>query len=641
MAENPSTSRGNGGPRDWRRRRRRQDAPQAAADEEQPEPIDGDAPGEEADDEEVSRPLISILEPAADAIGIFGAPLLIAGIIGLVTGIVVVAFVSSMRLYGFIDIIIGASLIGLVGAVFISSVIAAFLSRTGRYGVNTLILLAAFTAIVIILNLVSFENSERVDVTATNQFSLSERTRELLEGLQDDVRVTAFYKELVETPDAQVAARRNRVVDTLEEFEARSGKFSFRVVDPDLEPGTVSAFFGARPTGFVSETVVVENLITGEFDSLQPSDPTFGQLEQDLVTGLYVVTGQEQKTVYFLAGHGERNIDSASSEGYALLRQALEQENYQAKSLIWSVSETHVSVPEDAALLVVAAPTSNLPPAHGTALDLYLLGRDSTGERRRESGRMIFLGEPDTPETWGEFLIQWGVILAPGYIRDIDAAVPGLPQTLALNIDFNTLVNFNVQVLGSSEAAISSAYEAALEIVAPDGQQLQNVFMPDAATLSPFPFDDGSRLPLALGFTSPNSYLISDPDRTDPVTEGETADPVGPFIPVMLMRSAGKIGMQLPEGGPADSDISLLLAYGDADFISNSNVARGGGLDMFVNSANYLLGDYSLVSIRPKAFAFRELNLDANEYDFVRFSSWLFLPGIMALAAGLVWWLRR
>jgi ABC-type uncharacterized transport system involved in gliding motility auxiliary subunit len=83
------------------------------------------------------------------------------------------------------------------------------------------------------------------------------------------------------------------------------------------------------------------------------------------------------------------------------------------------------------------------------------------------------------------------------------------------------------------------------------------------------------------------------------------------------------------------------LVFGDADFVANSNIVRGGGLDMFVNSTNYLLGDYSLVSIRPKAFAFRELNLDANEYDFVRFSSWLFLPGIMALAAGLVWWLRR
>ena len=643
MAENPTSDRGNGGPRDWRRRRRgRQDPAQAAADEDRPDALEEPVPDEEEDGEEdVSRPLISILEPAADAIGIFGAPLLIAGIIGLVTGIVVVAFVSSMRVYGVIDIIIGASLVGLVGAVFISSVIAAFLSRTGRYGVNTIILLAAFTAIVIILNLLSFENSERVDVTATNQFSLSERTRELLEGLQDDVRVTAFYKELEDTQDAQVAARRNRVVDTLEEFESRSGKFSFRVVDPDLEPGVVAAYFGARPTGFVSETVVVENTVTGDFDSLQPTDPTFGQLEQDLVTGLYVVTGQEQKTVYFLAGHGERNIDSGSGEGYALLSHTLEQENYQAKSLIWSTTDTDVSVPDDAALLVVAAPTSDLPLAHGTALDLYLLGRDNTGARRRESGRMIFLGEPDTPDSWREFLIQWGVILAPGYIRDIDASVPALPQTLALNIDFNTLVNFNVQILGSSEAAISSAYEAALEIVAPDGQQLQNVFMPDAATLSPFPFDDGSRLPLALGFTSPNSYLIDDPDRTDPVTEGEGADSRGPFIPVMLMRSAAKVGMQLPEEGPTDSDISLLLAYGDADFVANSNVGRGGGLDMFINSTNYLLGDYSLVSIRPKAFAFRELNLDANEHDFVRFSSWLFLPGIMALAAGLVWWLRR
>ena len=640
MAENQTTGRGDEGPRDWRRRRgRRQEAPQTASGEPQPDAIDDVSADLEEAGEQTSRPLISVLEPAANAIGIFGAPLVIAGIIGLVTGIVVVAFVSSMRLYGIIDIIIGASLIALVGAVFISSVIAAFLSRTGRYGINTLILLVAFTAIVIILNLLSFENTQRVDVTATNQFSLSERTRDLLGDLQEDIRVTAFYKALEDTADAQVAARRNQVIDTLEEFESRSGRFSFRVVDPDLEPGIVSAYFGARPTGFVSETVVVENLASGDFDSLQPTDPSFGQLEQDLVTGLYVVTGQEQKTVYFLAGHGERNINSASGEGYAFLRQALEQENYQARALVWSVADTDVSVPDDAALVVVAGPTSDLPEPHGTALDLFLLGRDATGERRREGGRVIFLAEPDTPDSWREFLIQWGVLLSPGYIRDLDASVPGLPQTLALNIDFNTLVNFNVQILGSSETVINSAFEAALEIVAPDGRQLQNVFMPDAATL--LPFDDGARLPLALGFTSPNSYIISDPDRTDPVTEGDTADPQGPFIPIMLMRAASKVGVPPPEGDTADSDVSLLLTYGDADFVSNANVGRGSGLDMFVNSTNYLLGDYSLVSIRPKAFAFREFNLDKNEYDFVRFSSWLFLPGLMALAAGLVWWLRR
>ena len=635
-----STRQQDEGPRDWRRRRRRPPQEQPA----QPDPA---APGEIEDpsadepEEQTSRTLASFLDPAVDVVGIFGAPLLVAGIIGLVTGIVVVAFVSSMRLYGWIDIAIGASLIGLVGAVFISTVIAAFLSRTGRYGINTLILLGAFIGIVIVINLVSFENKQRSDVTATNQFSLSERTKDLLGDLEDDILATAFYKALEETPDANVAARRNRVVDTLDEFSARSGKFTYRVVDPDLEPSVVASYFGARPTDFVSETVVIENLTTGEFDSLQPTDIAFGQLEQDLVTSLYVATGLEQKTVYFLGGHGERNLDSGGGDGYALLRQALEQENYQARGLVWPRNSTEVEVPEDAALVVVAAPASDLPVAHALALDLYLLGRDAEGQRRRENGSMIFLAEPDTPDSWREFLIQWGIVLLPGYIRDIESSVPGLPQTLALNMDFNNILGFNQLVLGNNEAALRSAFEVAFEIVAPQGQQLQDVFMPDAAALSPLPVTDGARLPLALSVTSPNSYIIGDPDRTDPVTEGENADVPGPFIPAMLMRSAAKVGMALPEEGPAETDISLIMAFGDADFVANSNIGRGSGLDMFVNSTNYLLGDYSLVSIRPKALAFREFNLDRNEYNFVRFSSWLFLPGLMALAAGLVWWLRR
>ena len=641
-ANNPE----NEGPRDWRRRRRRRQTSERAgpqpplpgtSEEQQSQPESGqDEPGEQ-----VSRPLVSLLEPALNAVSIFGAPLLAAGIVGLVTGIVVVAFVGSMRLYGIIDIIIGASLIGLVGAAFISSVIAAFLSRTGRYGVNTLILLAAFSGIVVVLNFVSFENTQRVDVTATNQFSLSERTRELLDGLQDDIRATAFYKALEDTPNAQVAARRNRVVDTLEEFESRSSRFSYEVIDPDLEPGRVAAYFGARPADFVSETVVIENLSTSAFDALQPTDVTFAQLEQDLVTSLYVATGQEQKTIYFLGGHGERNIESGSSGGYAVLRRVLEQENYQVRGLVWPRAAEDVSVPDDAALVVVAGPSSDLPVAHAQALDLYLLGRYADGQRRRENGSMIFLGEPDTPDSWREFLVQWGIVLIPGYIRDVDASVPGLPQTLDLDMDFNNILNFNFLVLGNNESAINSAFEAAFEIIAPEGQELQSVYMPDAAALTLLPINDGARLPLALSITSPNSYVIENPDREDPVTEGENADPQGPFIPVMLMRSAAKVGMPVPEEGPESSDISLILALGDADFVANSNIGRGSGLDMFVNSTNYLLGDYSLVSIRPKALAFREFNLDRNEYDFVRFSSWLFLPGLMALAAGLVWWVRR
>ena len=112
-------------PGDWRRRRRseRTTPETAAAQAEVPQPQ------AKATDEVLTQPLITFFEPAMDWIGAYSGTLVFAGIIGLVTGVVVVAFISSMRLYGFIDIIIGGMLLGLVGAVFFSNVLATFLSR--------------------------------------------------------------------------------------------------------------------------------------------------------------------------------------------------------------------------------------------------------------------------------------------------------------------------------------------------------------------------------------------------------------------------------------------------------------------------------------------------------------------------------
>ena len=84
-----------------------------------------------------------------------------------------------------------------------------------------------------------------------------------------------------------------------------------------------------------------------------------------------------------------------------------------------------------------------------------------------------------------------------------------------------------------------------------------------------------------------------------------------------------------------------MVIFGDSDFINNFNLNVGSGTDFFLNSANYLLGDYSLVSIRPKVYAFREFNLDRNERRFVRWTSILLIPGFLGLMATFVWWARR
>ena len=678
-------------PEDWRRRRRRSgSASRSGPDEPGGGPDQPEAgPGQEPDREvELTRTLFSFLEPVMDTIGSFGAPVVIAGIVGVVSGITLLAFVRSMELYGWINLFVGLGLIGLVAVISLSSVLAAFFSRTGRYGVNTAIMLAAFTGIVIVINVISFENHSRMDVTATNQFSLGDRTKVLLKELDEPVLATAFYKDDLRNADPSQSSeqaikrigRRQKVEETLKEFDARSSKFSFRMVDPDLSPVIVSSYFGRLPTGFVTESVVVASKDSGEFDVVQPTDISYSQLEQDLVTSILVATGQEKKAVYFLTGHGERSINSGQGDGYTSVRQGLEHDNYDVRTLPWTSSGDEVSVPAgvglgncateeeplpEAALVVVARPTGELPQAHAEALDLYLMGKMralpectaetqleadgwiedhggpsqwdtvpvSSGEvqvwpkgadpsrlvDRRESGRMIFLAEPDVPQSFRQFLALWGVIVDPRHILDRSRSVEGDPYTLRLSL-FNP--------------------EAPLQITVPRGERLETVFMPGTAALNLIP--DAARFPIPLAGTSEDSYLSDDIERTEPITDaGDQSDPQGPFSPVVLVRAIGPLGTPAPVTTPPDSRISSMVVFGDSDFVANSFYGRGSGADLFLNSANYLMGDYSLVSIREKSFTFREFNLNRNEYNFVRFSSWLFLPGLLGLMAGLVWWLRR
>ena len=165
-------------------------------------------------------------------------------------------------------------------------------------------------------------------------------------------------------------------------------------------------------------------------------------------------------------------------------------------------------------------------------------------------------------------------------------------------------------------------------------------FMPTAAPLALV--DDGLRVHLPLAITSEESYQIDDLERIDPVTDaGDDSDTKGPFSPAALTRGFGQIGEQPPSAQPPESALHWIVTFGDSDFVANSFYQRGGGAALLLNTSNFLLDVVPLEPIRDRAFTFRELNLNRNEERFVRWSSWLFMPGLLALMAGLVWWVRR
>lgn len=589
------------GPRDWRRRRgrdRQADAGDGSGPSDQPEAL-----------QEQSRTLFSFIEPAFDLIAVFYAPILIAGVIGLIVGAVLLAFIGSLKLYGGIVIGIGAVLILLVALSYFSQVLAAFFSRTGRYGVNTVIMTAAFFGLVALVNYVAFENHVRSDTTATNQFSLAQRTRDLLDGLDRPINVIAYYPDQI--PSIEMLTRRGKVETTLSEFARRSGNFTYRFIDPQKEADL------ARGQGVTAyETLAVSAVGTDIIDLVQPTDGVYSRLEQDLYTALLVATETERKKVYFLSGHGERDVTRQAEDGYLKIREGLEVDNYEVETLPWAPVDEDVEVPDDAALLVIAGPTGELPVAHLDALNHYMAGRNLDGTPRREAARIIFLAEPDTHDTFRAFLAFWGVIVTDSYIRDVEGSQPNAPRTLRVGI-YNP--------------------DAPPEIVAPRGQPLNVAFMPGTAAVEPILEETNTRLPRPIAATTASARLIDDIERVDPVDD----DPQRVYFPAMYLDIIAPVGGAAPTTRPPDNEIASMVVFGDSDFVSNRNVDRGSSAALFLNSANYLMGDFSLVSIRDREFVYREWNLDENEFNFVRFSTWLLLPGLMGIMAVMVWWVRR
>ena len=87
--------------------------------------------------------------------------------------------------------------------------------------------------------------------------------------------------------------------------------------------------------------------------------------------------------------------------------------------------------------------------------------------------------------------------------------------------------------------------------------------------------------------------------------------------------------------------LATVALFGDTDFASNRYIEELDNRDLFLNTVNWMTGDESLISIRPREEVFRPLVLTASEYDFIRYLSWFLLPAALAAIAVFTWWRRR
>lgn len=452
-------------------------------------------------------------------------------------------------------------------------------AQRALYGGNAALMVAAVVGILVLVNALGTRFSQRWDLTSSGQFTLSERTQQILERLEQPVQVSAFFEN--EDPS------RTRAEDLLKEYQVRAGgKVRYEFVDPEAAPGKAIQL-GVRDFGAMV------------FQQGDRRQTTTGITEQEFTAALLKLTRPDRKKVYFTQGHGERSLDSAEQDGYAEVKRTLEQDNYEVKT---TNLMTEQRVPADAAAVIIAGPTKDFLNEEKQELRDYLAA----------GGKIIFLRDPRVEVKLDELFSQWGISLGNDPVIDPGSAFLGDPATPVIQ-------RYAPHPIVENLRAAS--------------------FFPLAAPvhLPREPTEGVQIVPLAQ--STDQSWVETDP-QTAQFDEGK--DQRGPVaMAVVVEAGATTTDQSRPAASPQPRRTRVVIV-GDSDFVANNFLrVPAGNLDLFVNAVNWLAESEELISIRPKERDNRQMLLTNTQINLLLVTSAIFLPLVVLSAGAAVWWARR
>ncbi|MCY4024903.1 MAG: DUF4350 domain-containing protein [Acidobacteria bacterium] len=489
--------------------------------------------------------------------------------------------------------------------------------RQTRYGAVATSGIVLALGIVVAVNYILSRQNVRWDLTAGGQYSLSDQTRRVLESLESPISVLVFARE-EEFPGYR---------DRLGEYEYISSQVTVEYVDIDGDP------VRARQYDVQSYGTVV-------FEYGDRVERVVSTSEQELTNGLIRAVEGEERTVYFVQGHGERDPASSEREGYSALVEALERDNLGVETVV--LAQTG-AVPADATVLVIAGPETDLLPAEANLVREWLDG----------GGKLLLLldppeaaDEPDAPNLVA-LAADWGMEIGTDVVVDAsgvgqllgtDASVPVAASypPHAITDRFNLLTAFPLArsvrpVAGGVEGRIAQAFveTSPRSWAEHDLSELAGgeVALDEAAGDVPGP------VPIAAAV----SLIVDEPAGGD--EDGAGADDDG--------EEPGNAGVA--EGGDgfeAEPDAggtveARLAVFGDSDFASNGAVGIQGNSDLALNALNWLAEQESLIAIRPREPEDRRITLTADQQMRINWLALLMIPGAIIGAGVYTWWNRR
>lgn len=246
---------------------------------------------------------------------------------------------------------------------------------------------AAFVLIVIaslvLANLMSLKVFGRVDLTKRQLFTLSDGTKRIVRGLQDQLTITVYFTAN-QPPPANDDERSLR--DQLDEYRTVSGgRIKLVYVTPDnderrrqadsagCEKAPLQAVDQRQEQATIQE---VYRCVTFEYrgsrEKIAFLPPGVQGLEYELssiIKNLSLPQADRERTIGFLGGHGELTPE----EGMQYLPQLLEQARLSYRTRTVNLNSGENDVPSDIKGLIIMNPNQRITERELRKLDAYLM----------------------------------------------------------------------------------------------------------------------------------------------------------------------------------------------------------------------------------------------------------------------------
>ena len=469
----------------------------------------------------------------------------------------------------------GVALVVLSLLVYLKEARATLRGRTARYGLNTAVMILLLVGIVAIVEAVSYRHNARLDLTENRRNSLSPQTIQLLGDLKSDVNAVAFFRG--DQPGKRVAE------DLFKQYARYAGgRFTWKIVDPDREPG-LARRYNVEAYG----TVVLE--------TKDKSEKVTDAEEEKITNGLVRLTRGTKRVVYVTQGHGERELGSAEQAGFSVAKGALERSNYEVKPLVLA---REAKVPDDAAVVIVPGPRNEFFAPELDALDAYV-GR---------GGKLLAM--LDSP------LIQ----------RVQEDGIKGRLARYGFDIGDNVVIEISPigQIFGIQEPLVPVVIEYEPSPITRDMRGLATVW-PLVRAVGPAKSPPPGLTVQSLVKTSPQSWAETDREafrlgRVEP----DAKDVRGPV-------SIAAVGTR---------DRARIVVYGTSSIAANQFINLQSNRDFILNTVSWLAEQEDQISIRPKETKSAPVFLTAQQGWLMFLLPVVVLPAIV-LAGGVVAAVRR